>query len=86
VNDCRPIVKTAFKNWKDRPLAAISKGALTKRYTRLGERSHAQASYALRLLRALFNFASEQYEDNQGHSLFPENPESGSRSVLGPGH
>ena len=34
----------------------------------------AYANLAMRVLRALFNFAAGQYEDSQGKSLIPENP------------
>jgi integrase len=39
-----------------------------------GQRSQARANNAMRLLKAIFNFARGQYEDAQGRSLFPENP------------
>ncbi|CAL7964378.1 hypothetical protein GAMM_80006 [Gammaproteobacteria bacterium] len=46
-----------------------------KRHTTLGnEKGHAYANLAMRLLRALFNFAAGQYEDSQGRSIIVENP------------
>ncbi len=74
VFDYRRILREAFSDWQDRPLAAIGKDAVAKRHAKLGERSEARANHAMRLLRALFNFAHHQYEDGEGHSLFPENP------------
>ena len=39
-----------------------------------GERSQARANLAMRILRAIFNFASGQYEDERGITLILENP------------
>jgi len=76
VFDYRRQMRKAFGDWQDRPLASISKDAVARRHARLGEASPAQANNAMRVLRALFNFAHHQYEDSEGHSLFPENPVS----------
>lgn len=74
IHDYRRHLREAFADWVDRPIATISKEAVTKRHQRLGERSPARANNAMRVLRALFNFARGQYEDTEGNSLFPENP------------
>ena len=64
-----------FSEWRNKPLLAITKDKVTKLHTRLGkENGHAYANSAMRLLRALFNFAAGQYEDAQGHSLITDNP------------
>lgn len=72
--DYRRQLRKAFSDWQNRPLASISKDAVARRHARLGEKSPAQANNAMRVLRALFNFAAGQYEDSEGRSLFPENP------------
>jgi integrase len=74
VHDYRRVMREAFPDWRDRPLAALTKEAVAKRHSELGARSPARANNAMRVLRALYNFASEQYEDAQGRSLFPDNP------------
>lgn len=74
VHDYRRILKEGFKDWQRRPLATISKDDVARRHAKLGERSHARANNAMRVLRALFNFAAATYEDESGQSLFPENP------------
>ena len=44
-------------------------------HEKLGEEhGHAYANLAMRVLRALFNFAAGQYEDAQGRSLIIDNP------------
>lgn len=76
VFDYRRQMRKAFGDWQNRTLASITKDAVARRHARLGEASQAQANNAMRVLRAVFNFAHHQYEDAEGHSLFPENPVS----------
>jgi integrase len=76
LHDYRRIVFGDLKDWLNRPIGQISKDAVAARHRRLGERSHARANNAMRVLRALFNFARGQYEDAEGRSLFLENPVS----------
>ena len=49
----------AFAAWKDKPLLSITKDKVAKLHTSLGEtQGEAYANLAMRLLRALFNFAA----------------------------
>lgn len=69
------ILRKAFSNWANKPLLSISKDKITKHHEKLGEaHGEAYANLAMRVLRALFNFAAGQYEDSQGKSLITENP------------
>ena len=68
------IMNNSFGDWKERPLLWVTKDRVVKRHLDCGKKSHAQANYAMRLLRALFNFAMEQYETVEGESLIRENP------------
>lgn len=73
--DYQRVIKIAFANWKDKPLIAITKDKIAKQHTRLGqEHGEAYANLAMRVLRALFNFAAGKYEDSQGRSLILDNP------------
>lgn len=74
VSDYRYIMRHSFKDWLNKPLGAITKDHIEKRHAHLGKRSQARANNAMRLMRALFNFAADKYEDKDGHSLFPYNP------------
>jgi len=73
--DYRRVLRVAFKAWCPKRMCAITKDAVAKRHTAIA-RAHGEAysNLSMRLLRALFNFAAGQYEDNQGRSLFNENP------------
>ena len=65
----------AFEKWRDKPLLDITKDKVSKHHEHLGnEHGEAYANLALRVLRALFNFAAGQYEDAHGHSLITDNP------------
>ncbi len=69
------VLNIAFAHWLNKPLMSITKDKVAKHHTYLGsERGEAYANLAMRVLRALFNFAAGQYEDSQGHSLITENP------------
>ncbi|MEW8403723.1 MAG: tyrosine-type recombinase/integrase [Candidatus Thiodiazotropha taylori] len=74
VQDYRRLMREVFKDWQGRALQTLTKDQVQKRHQDYGKRSRARANNAMRLLRALFNFARGQYEDSQGRSLFPENP------------
>lgn len=69
------VLAIAFASWGNKPLVSITKDKVAKHHEKLGkERGEAYANLAMRLLRALFNFAEGQYEDVQGRTLITENP------------
>lgn len=73
--DYKNTINAAFDDWKYKPLLNINKDKIVKLHEKLGEeRGAAYANQAMRVLRALFNFAAGQYEDGQGRSLITENP------------
>ncbi len=47
---------------------------IAKRHSEAGKRSNTRANSALRLLRAVFNFAMARYEDTKGRPIILENP------------
>lgn len=69
------VLTIGFASWGSKPLISITKDKVAKHHVKLGkEHGEAYANLAMRLLRALFNFASGQYEDAQGRTLITENP------------
>lgn len=71
----KKVIASGFSGWGDKSFLAITKDKVAKHHERLGkEHGEAYANLAMRLLRALFNFAAGQYEDSQGKSLITENP------------
>lgn len=74
VHDYQRLMQEVFKDWQNQALSRINKDMVQQRHQAYGQRSQARANNAMRLLKALFNFAKGQYDDDQGRSLFPENP------------
>lgn len=74
VTGYRRNLQAVFADWLDRPLASISKDTVQQRHAEYSQQSASHADAAMRLLRALFNYAQEQYENADGESLFPVNP------------
>ena len=67
-------IERDFEDWNDKPLNEITGLMVQQRHKKLGKESETSANRSMRVLRALYNFARDQYEDNDGHSLFPDNP------------
>ena len=74
IHDYRRHLKSAFAQWRDKPLKQINKEMVVTLHGKLGEKSPARANNAMRVLRAMFNFAEGEYETEEGESLFPDNP------------
>jgi integrase len=63
-----------FGDWKDKPLVSITKELVAKRHAKIGESSKSCANLSMQLLRAIFTFASGQYDDSNERSFFADNP------------
>lgn len=67
-------IERDFEDWKDKQLNEITGLMVQQRHKKLSKYSETGANRSMRVLRALFNFTRDQYEDGEGHSLFPDNP------------
>ncbi|MDH5325335.1 MAG: tyrosine-type recombinase/integrase [Gammaproteobacteria bacterium] len=74
IKDYRRVLDESFDDWKTKPLAKITRDMVEKRHTKRGKQSEARANNAMRVLRALFNFAQEKYENENGDPIFTDNP------------
>jgi integrase len=73
--DYQRVLKQVVPDWLDKPLSSITKDMIAKRHTQHGEsNSKARANLAMRLLRAIFNFAINQYQTSDGKNIILENP------------
>lgn len=53
--------------WLDKPLVNITREMIAKRHTTHGQtNSKARANNAMRVLRAIFNYAIHEYQDGNG--------------------
>lgn len=67
-------VERDLKDWNDNSISTITGLMVQKRHKTLSKSSVTGANRSMRVLRALFNFARDQYEDGEGRSMFPDNP------------
>ena len=74
VADYQGVMAQALADWQAKPITRISRDMVLRRHTRLSQTSKARANYAMRLLRALFNFAADEYEQADGTPLIGFNP------------
>ena len=63
-----------LKDWKPKALTDIDKAMVQDRHTKLGKTAPARANNTMRVLRAVFNHAMEQYEDANGQPIIQVNP------------
>lgn len=76
IRDYMCVRNVYLPDWLDLPLVKINKNMVIKRHARLGDRSKARANMAMRVLRAIFNFAMERYEGEEGEQIIKRNPVS----------
>lgn len=74
IYDYNRLLDTYLSSWKSKPISEISKDMVEAKHSEIGEHSEAQANYAMRFLRSVFNFAAGKYEDSAGDTLFEHNP------------
>lgn len=74
LHDYKRCIEGALADWLDKPMTSISKDMVEKRHHQLGQKSQARANNTMRVLRALFNFAIEKYEDTEGNPVITVNP------------
>lgn len=75
IDDYKSLVESGYlSDWKDKPLSAINREMVAAKHKKLGEKSHAGANLAMRVLHALFKFAIEEYLDGNEEPLFSDNP------------
>lgn len=74
IQDYKRCIETSLKDWLPKKLININKDLVEKKHRELGRNSHARANNTMRVLRAIFNYAREQYENESGETLFPVNP------------
>ena len=66
--------QAAFEDWTGKEITAITRTMVENRHAQISERAKARANLAMRILRALFNFAIGKYEDAEGQPVVRDNP------------
>lgn len=73
--DYQKLMDRALKDWHKKRLIDITKAHVQRKHLQLTTNSGGNyANAAMRVLRAVFNFAQHQYEDAQGIPQIPVNP------------
>jgi integrase len=74
-------VTTTFEAWLNKPLLAVTRADVTERYNEMRDRglrgkgpAPGQANQAFAVLRAMFNYAINEYREADGKALFTDNP------------
>jgi integrase len=69
------VLKSKLGDWKDKPLANITRKMVLERHQKLGEKgSRNYADLTMRALRSIVNFAQARYTDDDGYPLIKDNP------------
>ena len=63
-----------FKEWKKTPLAVLTRAYVKDKFMEISNRSPAQANQAMRVLRALWNYAVAEYRYPDDTTIFGDNP------------
>lgn len=71
--DIKRHIEKSFTDWKDRPVANITRDMCSEKFTELTTKGATQANQAFRILRSLLNFARESYRPG-GVPILLENP------------
>ena len=76
VKDYQRSINGAFEDWQHKPVIEITKDMIERRHRNLGQISPARANNAMRVLRAVYNYAMDKYDDAQGNPIIQSNPVS----------
>lgn len=74
VNDYRILFNGFLSEWEGKELKSITRDMVKKKHTQIGKKSIYRANGTMRLLRALFNYASGAYENSKGEPIIIHNP------------
>ncbi|KTD67568.1 tyrosine-type recombinase/integrase [Legionella shakespearei] len=75
IKDYQGILRQVMLDWLDKPLINITREMIAKRHVQYGQtNSKARANYAMRVLRAVFNFAVHEYQLEDGQPIIAVNP------------
>jgi integrase len=68
------IISCYFKDYREKPFKSIDEAAIKNIHSTVSTKSQAQADLAMRLMRALFNFAKYEYRSCDNEAIYKNNP------------
>lgn len=72
--DYKSVIKNNMSEWMNRPLLDIKRNDVATKFRHISADKPATANKCMRVLRALFNFAHGEYEDDMGNPMILDNP------------
>lgn len=76
VKDYNRVMHHDLADWQDKPIISITKDMVERRHDQLGKASKARSNNAMRVLRAVINFAIGKYDNTDGTPIISFNPVS----------
>ena len=71
----RAVINDLFRDWKARPVTGITRDMVARAHTRITrDNGPARANLAMRVLRAVLNYAAATLEDEHGNAIITDNP------------
>ena len=74
IKDYQILFNSYLSEWSNKELVGITRSMVIKKHTSIGKKSIYRANAAMRLLRAIFNFAMSEYEDSSDIPIITHNP------------
>jgi integrase len=74
VRGYQQVISCYFKDYREKPFKSIDEAAIKKIHATVSTKSQAQADLAMRVMRALFNFAEYEYRGSENEAIFKSNP------------
>jgi integrase len=74
IDDYRILFDGFLSEWGNKELTSITRDMVETKHTKIGKKSIYRANGAMRLLRALFNYAIGAYENSKGEPIIVHNP------------
>jgi integrase len=68
------VINCYFKDYREKPLKSLDEAVIKKIHSVVSVTSQAQADLAMRVMRALFNFAKYEYRGNDNEIIYKDNP------------
>lgn len=68
------VLNDKLKEWLDLPLTSITSDMVEARHREISEKHKGDANHAMRVLRAIFEYAKDKYQDHVSKPLISKNP------------
>ena len=74
VRGYQQVISCYFKDYREKPFKSIDEAAIKHIHAIVSAKSQAQADLAMRVMRALFNFAKYEYRGSENEAIYKNNP------------